>query len=391
MNIISKYQLVLLGDIQNQYKEEIEAGISEKVKELGIAPHFIKTLDCNSFGEEYDPKSPSVAIYFGCAENPNSCREIAVKLMEQSGLIIPALSDVDQYEKELPEELHPIESLQLDSSQDVKPIVTSISEGFGLVKRSRSVFISYQPKKSTGVAVQLFEKLEELGFDVFLDTHKELMGDNDEVWEKFADTDNGIILNTPGFLEKNWNSRELAKANFIGIGMLQIIWPEHKTKHTAAFTYPHRLKPKDFKSGRYKSSNGTLSPKTVQNITEMMEALRARNLASRRDTLVTEFLSSARKYEIKAHIQPHKYITLESTGDVIVPTVGVPDAFTYNQSVELIRKIRNDELDQIWILYDNRSVQSKWLDHMSWLDEHLPIQSIKITDVEEWLRELKDN
>lgn len=79
----------------------------------------------------------------------------------------------------------------------------------------------------------------------------------------------------------------------------------------------------------------------------MTESLRARSLASRQDNIVSEFISSADKIGQKVTLQSEKFITLKNSKNeeiVVIPTVGVPQAFTYNQSEELVSRIKTKEI-----------------------------------------------
>ncbi len=385
----SKYQLILLGNIK-PFKKLLLREFYFQVDELGLDRKLISIIYGADFNSLYDVTSPTVVIYFG-GEEEESDENLLQKLKNDSALIIPVYSFDKDYKDQVPEILYPLNGARFEIKQDFNKIVNIILEGVGLLRIARRLFISYKRNESSGVAIQLYEALEKAGFDVFLDTHSIKPGDHfqDELWHRFSDTDIAVILNTPKFLESNWTSQELAKANSMGISIVQLIWPEHQPDRGTELMTPMFLSHKHFKSGTFDTQRSVLKRKVVKEFTWLVESMRARSLASRRDTIITEFFSSAKKFEVEADLQPHKFITIKNSKDVIIPSVGVPDAFTYNQSAELVKEIRKENIDSIWLLYDNRHVQEKWLEHLSWLDEHLPIKSIKITEVEEWLMKNK--
>ena len=214
---------------------------------------------------------------------------------------------------------------------------------------SRRIFISYKRDESSPVAIQLFEQLEKSGFDVFLDTHSVRPSEpfQDELWHRLADTDVVVLLNTPGFLKSNWTTQELAKANAMSIGILQLIWPSHKMERDAELSIPLYLTDDDFGNPKFKDEKSYLTDGIISKIVSQVESLRSRCLASRQDNLISEFISYANKLGKNASLQPERFITVKtSSGNEIeiIPTVGVPQAFTYNQSEELINKIASKKL-----------------------------------------------
>ena len=235
--------------------------------------------------------------------------------------------------------------------------------------------------------------MERAGFDVFLDTHSIRPGElfQDELWHRMADTDVIVLLNTPGFLNSNWTTEELAKANSMSIGILQLIWPEHKLEREAELSLPFQLEISDFGNNTYENLQYYLTDSTCDKIIELTESLRARSLASRQDNIVSELISSADKMGHKVDLQSEKFMTSKNSKNeevVVIPTVGVPQAFTYNQSEELIFQIKTKEVKNAYILYDHRNIREKWITHLSWLDNYLPIKTIKITEAEEWLQKI---
>jgi hypothetical protein len=66
----------------------------------------------------------------------------------------------------------------------------------------------------------------------------------------------------------------------------------------------------------------------------------------------------------------------------------VPQAFTYNQSEELVARIKSKKVREAFLLYDHRNIREKWLTHLSWLDNYLPIKTVKIVEAEAWLKKI---
>jgi len=178
----------------------------------------------------------------------------------------------------------------------------------------------------------------------------------------------------------------------LSIGILQLIWPKYTPERETELSIPYRLNENDFVDGKYNDKASTLIESTLIDIVSKTESLRARSLAARQDNIISEFISTANFLGIKAHLQPEKFITIKkSNGNeiVVIPTIGVPHAFTYNQSEELIKLIKSHDVEKVYLLYDHRNIREKWLSHLSWLDNYLPISSIKIVEIHNWLENLK--
>jgi hypothetical protein len=50
--------------------------------------------------------------------------------------------------------------------------------------------------------------------------------------------------------------------------------------------------------------------------------------------------------------------------------------------------IKSQDVEKIFLLYDHRNIREKWQQHLSWLDEYLPVGSIKITEIDDWLNKI---
>ncbi len=379
--MITKYQLILMGD-KNILIKDILDTLFRHIVELGLNKESILVIDESNFHTEYKRNAPTFCLYFGNTVGDFKNLDLLDLLLNNANLVLPVVADLNEFVKSIPESLKNINGFELPSFNEVEKLVACILEGLSLLRLSRRLFISYKRDESTDVAIQLFEQLEKNGFDVFLDTHSIKPGEpfQEELWHRMADTDVVVLLNTPGFLKSYWTTEELAKANSMSIGILQLIWPNHKLEREAELSIPYQLIDSDFKESKLKTE-------TIKLVVARIESLRARSLASRRDNIITEFISSARN-KIKTDLQPEKFIIVTSSNGkehIVIPTVGVPQAFTYNQFEELVSRIKSNAAVDIYLLYDHRNIREKWLKHLNWLDSYLPIKSIKIVEVDQWL------
>ena len=387
-----KYQLIILGS-KNVFKDEILKTFWTHIEDLGLSKDNIQLIEESNFDKYYTGNSPAFCLYFGNETGNFEDINLIEKLIKDATLILPIVNNIEKFGEQCPKLLADINGFQLSSNDDVEKLVSIILEGFSLLRISRRIFISYKRDESSPVAIQLFEQLEKNGFDVFLDTHSIRPSEpfQDELWQRLADTDVVVLLNTPGFLKSNWTTQELAKANSMSIGILQLIWPSHKMERDAELSIPLQLNDSDFGNSKFKDEKSYLTDNTISTIVSQVESLRARSLASRQDNLISEFMSYAAKLGKNVDLQPERFITVKANNGneiEIIPTVGVPQAFTYNQSEELINRIDSKRASKIFILYDQRNIRDKWINHLGWLDNHLPVKTIKITESELWLSKI---
>lgn len=385
----TKYQIIILGN-KNIFIKDILKTFFQHIKELKVIKESIIVIDRNNF-QEYKANAPAVCLYFGKKDNPFNDIDITAQLKQDANIILPIVDNLKEFNKSIPKLLWEINGVSLSSKNDIEPLVNSILEGFSLLRISRKLFISYRRNESSEVAIQLYEQLEKCGFDVFLDTHSIRPGEpfQEELWHRMADTDVIVLLNTPGFLDRKWTKEEVAQANAMSIGILQVVWPGHKLENIAKLGIPFQLFDSSFGNSHFKSANKYLSNNTVENLVKSVESLRARCLASRQDNIITNFILSAQRVNKVATLQPERYITIKGDNDkefIFIPTVGVPEAFTYNQSDELVCRLKSKDIKG-YLIYDHLNIREKWLAHLSWLDNHLPIKSIKILEAEIWLQE----
>jgi hypothetical protein len=81
-------------------------------------------------------------------------------------------------------------------------------------------------------------------------------------------------------------------------------------------------------------------------------------------------------------VQSDRFIALELTGGkkiAVVPAIGVPNATRYQ---EIETAITSSDIDyaKIRLLYDERGILDSWLEHVEWLNKHLPLSAVRVTD-----------
>ena len=388
----TKYQLIKIGEDNSFYSEILEV-LYYHITELGLQKECIIEIDEKNFATEYKANAPTFCLYFGSTSGSFTNQDILAKLITDATLILPIVTDLTKFTQQIPSELNNINGFQLAIKNDIEKLVSSILEGLSLLRLSRRLFISYKRDESSSVAIQLFEQFEKSGFDVFLDTHSIRPGEpfQEELWHRMADTDVVVMLNTPNFMKSHWTIEELAQANAMSIGVVQLVFPNHKLERVAELSIPIQLTYKDFENCIFGTSTKKLTVNSIQKIVSQVESIRARSLGARQDNIISEFISFAQKLNIKVQLQPEKFITVTKKDGkelIVIPTVGIPQAFTYHQKEELIKRIKQNGIEEIYILYDQLNIRENWLKHLDWLDNYLPVKTIKILNSEQWLQKL---
>lgn len=382
-----KYQLIILGTIKPLI-ESIISKFYEKIEELKLQKEFYEIYFKDNLNS-YKGNQPAFVLYFG-NENGNfeDLDDIQI-LLNDGNIVLPIF--FNSFGKEIPKILSNQNGLKYTDNNKDK-IVDLILESFGKLRSTRKIFVSYKRDESTSVAIQLYEALEKNNFDVFLDTHSIKQGEpfQDELWHRMTDCDVILLLNTPKFLESEWCEKEIAEASVKQIGIIQAVWPHHKLERMAEICFPYQLLDTNFVNGIYDNKDTSkLNDDTVNDLVNQVESIRARNLASRQDNLITEFLNSARKYGKKLTIQPERFITEEIEENkrrIFIPSVGIPQSFDCNTSSELKKEIKEYAVEEVYLIYDDIRIREKWLKHLSYLNEYLDVKTIKKQEFDIWLQ-----
>lgn len=386
-----KYQIILLGSL-GELSEKITALFFEKVEELKLPINSFIIIDDKNFESNYSGKQPSFVFYFGATNGDFKNIDLIDRLVKDAALILPIFYTKDLFSSEIPKILENQNGLLYDKTKDDK-IINLALESFGKLRQTRKVFISYRRDESTSVAIQLYEILEKNNFDVFLDTHSIKQGEpfQEELWHRMADCDVIVLLNTPDFLTSRWCKEEIAEASAKKIGIIQLIWPNHKLDNTSEFCFPIQLQEANFEEGNFSDKNKSkLKQSFVDELVMKAESIRARNLASRQDSLITEFTNFAAMHGKKVNLQPERFIT-EELGDnrrrIFIPIIGIPQSIDCNQHAELKRELNEFDIDSIYLIYDDVRIRAKWLNHLDWLNDYLDIKTLKKQNFNKWLQQ----
>ena len=389
---MTKYQIALFSHGADDEVRVLRSTLVRRINELGVDSAHVSFLDESTLGMR-DPKAPLVGAYISIVTAPRTLAPV-VDLLLAGTMIVPVVPNLEEFTSFVFPEMCSINGIALTGDDpEHERVAAVLLEGLGLLRRSRRLFISYRRVETQGIAIQLYELLDSRGFDVFLDTHSIRPGEpfQDVLWHRLADTDVIVLLDSPKFLESRWTEEELAKANSTNVQIVQLIWPGKSLAAPSAFSRAVPLMADDFDGGTL-GPNARLKTVTAERISVEVESLRARALAARYAYLLEEVCVEAKRLGLSPQVQPDRYITFEPAPDkfyVAVPAVGVPDAVKYHEIEDALERHPKAKT-QIALIYDERGIRDKWLQHLAWLNrQNLRVRSIQVAQASSWLEGLK--
>lgn len=155
-----------------------------------------------------------------------------------------------------------------------------------------------------------------------------------------------------------------------------------------------KLNDYDFVDNKYNNKNSSkLVDGFIEEIIQKVESVRARNLASRQDNLITEFRNIAQQCGREIIVQPERFLTedLPSGKRIIyIPTIGIPQS-TSCQLAEIRHEFEKHPEISIRLIYDDLRIRDKWLNHLDWLNENFKkdILTLKKQEFKPWLEKTK--
>lgn len=380
MLLTSGYQIGILGRHLGS-DELLKSTIGSRLIDLGADANLVTFYSESEIGRR-NRKLPFIGIFFGYEGANNAAHPILKELIDDSVVIVPCVKDVNLYKKLTPELLSGINGFELSLTDDrFEKLCSVIFENFRLLRPDRRLFISYRRKESQNIAFQLYDALDAIGFDVFLDTRgvRPAADFQEVLWHRLADSDVVVLLDTPNFRESEWTRLELAQSNATNIQIVHILWPDVLPDHASAFSEFSALDARDFLGSDHVGENARLSPDAVNRICIAAESLRSRAMAARYRFLIDDFCDKARVSGKKFEIQAGRFISVAISTDrkiAVVPAVGIPNATRY-QEIERAVKNASEQFQKVWLLYDERGILPTWLEHVDWLNQYLPIVAIK--------------
>lgn len=381
---MSLYQVALIGPRLQTHSATIQATVNARARDLGLAPRTALRFFRGDAIRNIDRRYPVVGVYFGGAPPRPSDTRHAEALVATANLVIPVVPKVDDYHVHVPRCLSGVNGLVVDPrDRDLEVVARRINEGLDLLRARRLVFISYRRQEGAALAEQLHQAFDARCWQSFLDTHTvDSAADFQPIlWDRMNDADVLVLLDSPNALASRWVAKEIEAANQLGMGVLQLIWPDHVRDPRTRFATPVYLRREDFLRGRPDRVGGLrLKKRALSRAILEAERLRARSVAARRDRLVRTFAVDARAAGLTPKMQAVDEIEVVGSKGThrVYPVSGHVDSVVAHH-----RAIRAGS-DRAHLLYDPTGLLQQRIEHINWLSDHLPVGNLSSLDVAAW-------
>jgi hypothetical protein len=392
-----KYNLVVLGPSADRYPDLLGSKLRKAFDDLGLSPDtyldVVNATDSESFDEH---TGNPFGVWFGGEDAPDQSHlEMVDRLRNVGAPILPLVAKKARFIDLVPDILQPINGLQWDDKQ----VTPDVLRGFRLTPDLRQAFISYKRADSSRVAEGIFDVLSRRKFRVFLDTAsmESMEPVQDVLWDRLADMDLIILLDSPNALTSRWVNDELVLVNNLGLGVLQLVWPDHVPYKGTEFSTRLHFANHEFVA-QNPGPKGRVKKAVLERIAEEAETVRISSLGARRTRVVGEFLTLIPP-DLHAVAQPVGPVLLCSPASsqadtmplgIALPIVGTPDAWSLHREELVLRdRLLVQGIDQeaviglvkegrVRVVFDGLGVRKERTDHLIWLNEHLPLRALPI-------------
>lgn len=381
-----KYQLVILGQEKDRYFEEVSNAVSDCIQQLGLDP--VKNYEALRAVQQSQISWLGVPVMLWCGgqEEPDKDEiEILKCFLKNCFPVFPIVDNLNSYSQFIPSILQHVNGQEWDKER----ITTDILQSFRLIRCMRQAFISYRRIETRSVAIQLFAELSKCGYQMFLDTASVESGVDfqEALWSRMTDTDLLIFLDSKDAISSRWVHDELSRAQSLGLGCLQLIWPEHLPTLGTELCEHFYLDYSNFRD-RNASVDDQLSAETMSLLLPVVEKLRIRSLNSRRIRVVSDLINLINETSLNSIVNPYGTIEIHKENLClanIIPFIGLPNA----QSIQQYEKqYCNIDLSCTRVVYTGLGVDQEYNEHLTWLNSRHVLKTSQAELLQDWLEVL---
>ena len=324
--------------------------------------------------DEIDDKLPLLVLYYGENQDDKThFYDIDLNVKARNQEVMPIVKDVTKFSEYIPDSLREINAFVLNDESSIHNLKNRILSWFGLLDNTRKIFISYKRSNTSALAHQLFDSLIKKGYIPFLDSYSIESGVNfqEYLMNEISDADMFIMLNSSDYDQSEYTKAELVAASKLGIGILQVTFPQSENFPEAAFSSILQIEkqlPKD----------QTYDDKIVEDIIYNMERYRAQGFRTKRRILIDG---------LKSKYSDQELFTLED-GSIFVnnsqtayyPITHVPTSEDLELAYYSMAKLDLPNEAVKKICYYGIHCRSDKRKHLSWLNTcNLPVTSEDIS------------
>lgn len=355
------YQLLALGT---------PVYLDELMDTLNDMP-FVSLVDVDSI----DERLPLLILYYGhTSDDKDRKYPLNLECRAKAQEVLPIVQDVNEFSVCVPDTLRTINAFVLKDRKSVPKLKNRILSWFGLLDNTRKVFISYKRSDTTALAHQLFDTLIKKGYIPFLDSYSLEPGVDfqEYLMNEISDADMFIMLNSSNYDQSDYTKAELVAASRLGIGILQVVFPDSKTFEEARISSILKLTDQLPQDNKYEQ-------KTVDDIIYNMERFRAQGFRTKRRILVDGLKS---KYDGKNIVTLEDgSISVMDSVTVYYPITHVPTSEDLELAYHSMSKLSLPDGAVKKICYYGIHCRGDKRNHMNWLNTfNLPVLSEDISE-----------
>jgi hypothetical protein len=357
------YELAVMGVPTDAQIAELEKNITDAIHPFGLQLGADVGWSIRPIDLTINQRTSTAVAFFGAT----GVSEAGLNTLLEKGVpIIPIASAAGKIGTDIPTSLKSLNCLTY-SNDGPGRVATALLECVGLLPRQRRVFLSYRRDEARGAALQLFDFLSAKVFEVFLDTHAILPGEDFQatLWHRLCDSDVLIMLDTPTYFESRWTSAEYGRALAKGISVLRVGWPGVGASPRTATASRLDLLPDEVDI-----TTGHLADITLERIGCHLETVRSQSHAVRSLNLFSNLKSGVLCIGGSVSgVGPRGAVHLvmpDGKQVTAYPTVGVPTSITLNKALE------HSSGGSVAVVFDHIGLQPKWLEHLTWLGIKIP-------------------
>lgn len=376
---MSLYELAILGSPDAGERETLTATLCGMIEDFGLALSDDVLIHDGETVRRRDKRAAFAAAFFGAPSAGDI--EVAHELVLESAVVIPIVTDKDDFVGHIPSFLQSANGLRRRANDPAMvEVATAMLECVGLLRRQRRVFVSYRRTESRSAALQLHDLLSGRGFDVFLDTHDIRPGDpfQEVLWHRLVDSDVIVMLDSPGYFDSRWTRQEIGRARAKDIQVLRVIWPEHIPSKLTDMAETIYLDPCELAA-----TDGPIADQVADTIVLKVERLRSRSIAARYMSITGKLRADVEKIGASVEgVGAHRAIAVRLLSERKVwayPIVGVPTAEILNDIAEKSKRAEHGDIPIL--VYDHIGIRDAWSSHLQWLDEQIrAVRAIKVSE-----------
>lgn len=351
------YQIIVLGT--PYYLDKLMASFNDM-------PYisFVNVVEINE-------RLPLLCLYYGqSAEDKVRRYQIDLAYRAKIEEVLPIVPAVDKFSEYIPDALGSINAFVLSKEKEVEKLKNRILSWFGLLDNTRKIFISYKRSDTTALAHQLFDTLIYKGYIPFLDSYSLEPGVDfqEYLMNEISDADMFVMLNSSNYDQSEYTKAELLAASRLGIGILQVTFPDSKKFGEADFSSHVKLKEQLENDIKYPQE-------TVEEIIYQMERYRAQGFRTKRRVLV-DGLKSKYSGEQMATLEDGSVSVGTTQAVVYHPITHVPTSEDLQLAFQSMSKLRIPEGVEKRICYYGIHCRHDKRSHIDWLNQYnLPVKS----------------